>query len=60
MTGNRRPSPFQMTLDSLLARHPDARRIAFTRTGEPIALLLGGGGHTPESPVVAIARRRAA
>lgn len=51
MTGNRRPAPGQLTLDDLLRQHPDARRVAFTRTGRPVALLIGGG--TPDVPVAA-------
>lgn len=57
----RRPSPFQTTLDDLLARHPEARRVAFTRTGRPVALLVGGGSPEPgPMPVAVAAARRAA
>jgi hypothetical protein len=48
---NRKPSPFQMTLDDLLRRHPDARRVRFTVTGRPVALLPGGASD-PEPPAV--------
>ena len=42
-------APFQLTLDGLLDRHPDARRIGFTRTGRPFAVLQGGGIPEPRA-----------
>ncbi len=49
-------APFQLTLDGLLARHPDARRIGFTRTGRPFAVLQGGGSRNPEPEPLALRR----